>query len=215
MNDFACPPQLPADGRPWVYLASQSPRRQALLRDWGVQTVPLLPDPHEDAEALEQPQPGEAPAVYVRRVARAKLAAALARLRRRGWPDGVVLAADTTVALDGAILGKPADAAAARAMLARLSGRTHQVLTAVAVAAGARRWLRVSRSRVAMRVLTPAEIDAYVASGEPFGKAGAYAIQGRAALWVRRMAGSHSGIVGLPAFETGALLARAGLQLLR
>ena len=209
------PPDLPTDGRPWVYLASQSPRRHELLRTWGVTPVPLLPDAHEDPEELEVPAPNEPPAAYVRRVTRAKLAAAVARLRRRSWPAGVVLSADTTVAVDGAILGKPTDAADAAVMLARLSGRAHEVLTAVAVAHGPRRWLRLSRSRVLFKWLTSAEIDAYVTSGEPMGKAGAYAIQGVAALWVRRIHGSHSGIVGLPASETGELLARAGLTPLR
>ncbi|TSE35373.1 Maf family protein [Tepidimonas charontis] len=206
-------PAVPADGRPWVYLASQSPRRRDLLLQWGVTPVPLPPDPEEDAEALEAVQPGEAPAAYVRRVTRAKLRAAQQRLRRRGWPPGVVLCADTTVALYGAILGKPADAAEAAQMLRRLSGRVHHVLTAVAVASPLGQWRALSRSRVWFADLSEADIAAYVASGEPMGKAGAYAIQGRAALWVRRISGSHSGIVGLPAFETGALLRRAGVAL--
>lgn len=215
MNPLQSGVLRPDGQRPWVYLASQSPRRQELLRQWGAEPVLLLPDPDEDAEALEAVRPGEPAAAYVRRATRAKLAAALRRLRRRGWPPGVVLAADTTVTLDGAILGKPVDADDAQAMLARLSGRTHEVLTAVAVAAAGQRWLRLSRSRVTFKALTAQEIAAYVASGEPLGKAGAYAIQGRAALWVRRIQGSHSGIVGLPAYETGQLLARAGLALLR
>ena len=125
-------------------------------------------------------------------------------------PPAPVLAADTTVALGRRILGKPADAAEAAATLARLSGRTHRVLTAVAVQAGRRRWQALQVSHVRFATLTAADIDAYVASGEPFGKAGAYAIQGALAAWIERIDGSHSGIMGLPLFETAALLARAG-----
>ncbi|WP_334135107.1 Maf family protein [Tepidimonas sp.] len=205
--------ELPADGRPWVYLASQSPRRRELLLQWGVTPVPLPPDPDEDTEALEAVRPGEAAAAYVRRVTLAKLRAARARLQRRGWPSGVVLCADTTVVLDDQILGKPTDAADAARMLRRLAGRTHWVLTAVAVAGPQGQGRALSRSRVVFKPLDEDEIAAYVASGEPMGKAGAYAIQGRAALWVRRIHGSHSGIVGLPAYETGELLRRAGVAL--
>lgn len=207
-------PALPSDGRPWAYLASQSPRRRQLLEQWGVTCVPLLPDPDEDAEALEGVLPGEAPLAYVRRVTRLKLRAAEARRRRRGWPEGVVLCADTTVADGGDILGKPADAADATRMLQRLSGRRHQVLTAVAVARGRGEWLAVSRSSVAFKSLAGDEIAAYVATGEPFGKAGAYGIQGLAGLWARRITGSYTGIVGLPAYETAEVLRRAGLKLL-
>ncbi|MDT7928867.1 Maf family protein [Tepidimonas sp.] len=208
------PPSLPADGRPWVYLASQSPRRRALLEQWGVTCVPLLPDASEDAEALEGVLPGETPLAYVRRVTRLKLRAAEARRRQRGWPPGVVLCADTTVADGGDILGKPADAADATRLLQRLSGRRHQVLTAIALAWAGREALAVSRSTVSFKPLSAEEIDAYVATGEPFGKAGAYGIQGLAGLWVRRIQGSYTGIMGLPAYETAELLRRAGLRLL-
>jgi septum formation protein len=208
------PPLLPADGRPWVYLASQSPRRRALLEQWGVTCVPLLPDASEDAEALEDVLPGEAPLAYVRRVTRLKLRAAEARRRQRGWPAGVVLCADTTVADGGDILGKPVDAADATRLLQRLSGRRHQVLTAVALAWAGREALAVSRSTVTFKPLSAEEIAAYVATGEPFGKAGAYGIQGLAGLWVRRIQGSYTGIMGLPAYETAELLRRAGLRLL-
>ncbi|WP_058616711.1 Maf family protein [Tepidimonas taiwanensis] len=206
-------PDLPTDDRPWVYLASQSPRRRQLLEQWGVTCVPLLPDPDEDAEALEVHRPGESPVTYVRRVTRLKVRAAEARRRRRGWPDGVVLCADTTVADGATILGKPADAAEATRMLQRLAGRRHQVLTAVAVVRAGQTWLALSRTQVTFKPLDDDEIAAYVASGEPFGKAGAYGIQGHAGLWVRRLCGSYTGVVGLPAYETAALLRRAGLAL--
>ncbi|MGQ9724617.1 MAG: Maf family protein [Tepidimonas sp.] len=207
-------PVAPPDGRPWVYLASQSPRRRQLLQQWGVACLPLLPDADEDAEALEGALPGEAPLAYVRRVTRQKLRAAQARRQRRGWPEGIVLCADTTVADGADILGKPADAADAARMLQRLSGRRHQVFTAVAVARDRREWLAVSRSVVTFKPLTPDEIASYIATGEPFGKAGAYGIQGRAGLWARRISGSYTGIMGLPAYETAELLRRAGLRLL-
>lgn len=197
---------------PFVYLASQSPRRSQLLAQIGVAHELLLPDAIEDAEALEAPRPGEHPEDYVQRVTRAKLDAALARWRRRALPAAPLLAADTTVALGRRMLGKPADAADARRMLRQLSGRTHRVLTAVAVLrpdAGAAPpvFAALSVSRVRWRVLDAAEIDAYVASGEPMGKAGAYAIQSGAARWTTHIAGSYSGIMGLPLHEVDRLLA--------
>jgi septum formation protein len=195
----------------FVYLASQSSRRQQLLQQLGVRFELLLPDGAEDAEALEAVRPHEAAASYVRRVTRAKLAAARSRLHRRGLPSAPILAADTTVVLGRAILGKPADAADARAMLERLSGRTHRVLSAVAVAHGSRSTLAVNESRVRFATLPSATIGAYVASGEPFGKAGAYAIQSALAGWIEHIDGSHSGIMGLPLFETARLLQRAGV----
>jgi septum formation protein len=162
--------------------------------------------------------PGEAPAAYVQRVTGLKLQASLARLKRRGLPPAPVLCADTTVALGRRILGKPADAADACAMLADLAGRRHRVLTAVAVGLpGARKdrqWAALSTSWVAFAPLTPAQIRRYVHSGEPMGKAGAYAIQGQAALWTRHISGSYSGIMGLPAHETAQLLGAAGIRLL-
>ena len=204
----------------FVYLASQSPRRLQLLEQWGVRCELLLADDKEDAESLEAVLPGEAPTAYVQRVTALKLVAALDRLRRRALPPAPVLCADTTVALGRRILGKPQDAAEARAMLADLSGREHRVLTAVAVGklagrAGrdSRSWSALSVSRVRFDALTPAQIRRYVATGEPMGKAGAYAIQGRAALWVTQMHGSYSGIMGLPAHETAQVLASAGIAL--
>ncbi len=197
-----------------IYLASQSPRRRELLTQWGVAHELLLPDADEDAEALETAKPNEAPAAYVQRVTALKLEAAMARLKRRGLPVAPVLCADTTVALGRRILGKPADAAEARRMLADLSGREHRVMTAVAVGKGTRRWAALSRSAVEFDALSPTQIRRYVAGGEPMGKAGAYAIQGHAGLWVRRIHGSHTGIIGLPAFETAQLLRAAGLPIL-
>lgn len=199
---------------PWVYLASQSPRRRDLLAQWGVQTRLLLPDAGEDAEALEAVRSGEAPARYVQRVTRHKLDAAVARLARRGWPDGPVLCADTTVALGAQILGKPASKAEARRMLQALSGQTHQVLTAVAVAHRGQVWQALSRSAVTFADWPTADIRRYVDTGEPMGKAGAYGIQGLAGLWVQRIRGSYTGIMGLPAFETAQVLRAAGLRLL-
>jgi septum formation protein len=195
----------------YVWLASQSPRRAQLLQQIGVAHRLLLPDPAEDAEALEAERPGELPAAYVQRVTRAKLQAAVARLRRRGEAPAPILCADTTVALGRRILGKPADAAQARAMLQALSGRTHRVLTAVAVHDGRRSRAALQVSHVCFAPLPAAAIDAYVTGGEPFGKAGAYAIQGAIAAWVAHIDGSHSGIMGLPLFETALLLRAAGV----
>lgn len=199
---------------PWVYLASQSPRRKQLLEQWGMRCELLLPDDHEDAEGLEDVRPGEAPAAYVRRVTRLKLEAAVARLQRRGWPDGPVLCADTTVALGRDILGKPSSKADAQRILQRLSGQKHQVLTAVAVAHRGQVWQALSRSQVTFAELSPADIRRYVATGEPMGKAGAYGIQGHGGLFISHIAGSYTGIMGLPAFETAQVLREAGLRLL-
>ena len=215
------PPRLdaqspPANDRqpvkhPFVYLASQSPRRQQLLRQLGVRFELLLPDADEDAEALEAVRPRETPEAYVRRVTRAKLAAARVRLRRRGLAAAPILAADTTVALGRSILGKPADAAEAAAMLVRLSGRSHRVVSGVAIGDGPRVHAALNVSRVRFASLPRAVVDAYVGSGDPFGKAGAYAIQSALAGWIERIDGSHSGIMGLPLFETARLLQRAGV----
>jgi septum formation protein len=194
-----------------LYLASQSPRRRQLLAQIGIEPTLLLPESGEDAEALEDVLPGELPAAYVQRVTALKLRAAVARHARQGLAPGVILCADTTVALGRRILGKPADAADAAATLAALSGRTHRVLTAVALQAGRRRWQALQVSRVRFAVFPPAVIDAYVAGGEPFGKAGSYAIQSGLAGWIAHIDGSHSGIMGLPLFETAQLLRQAGL----
>ena len=190
----------------FIYLASQSPRRRQLLEQLGVRLSLLLPDDAEAAEALEAVRPGEAPATYVRRVTGLKLQDALRRLNDRHLPPAPVLCSDTTVALGRQILGKPRDAQDAADMLARLSGQTHRVLTAVAIQSGQRRVDALSDSRVRFAALTPADIAAYIASGEWEGKAGAYAIQGRAAAFVEHISGSYSGIMGLPLFETAALL---------
>ena len=204
---------------PMVYLASQSPRRLQLLTQWGVTCELLLPDASEDAEALEAVRPGEAPRRYVQRVTRLKLLAALQRMQARGLPRAPVLCADTTVALADTILGKPATADDARQMLAQLSGRTHRVFTAVAVGVLQKTerkpvvYQAVSASNVTFSELSADVIDRYVATGEPMGKAGAYGIQGLAALWTSRINGSYTGIMGLPAFETANVLRQAGLDL--
>lgn len=202
----------------FVYLASQSPRRRQLLEQWGVRCELLLPDEAEDVEALELVRGAEAPVVYVQRVTALKLQASVERLRRRGLPMAPVLCADTTVALGRRILGKPVDAADARRMLRDLSGQRHRVLTAVAVArpgarGSVRTWSALSTSQVEFDVWSDAQIRSYVASGEPMGKAGAYAIQGAAALHIRHISGSYSGIMGLPAHETAGLLRAAGVRL--
>ncbi len=234
----------------FVYLASQSPRRRQLLEQIGVRCELLLPAASEDAEGLEAERAGELPLAYVQRVTLAKLQAAEQRLRRRGLPPAPILCSDTTVALGRRLFGKPADAADAVATLQQLSGRTHRVITAVAVAPNAEVQLspRPSGERAGVRGSPPpqsctatpapalsqgdrkpvpiaistshvtfAELDAdtiarYVASGEPFGKAGAYAIQGAAGAWVVRIAGSYTGIMGLPLYETAVLLRAAGVR---
>ncbi|WER46815.1 Maf family protein [Cupriavidus sp. WKF15] len=196
----------------YLYLASQSPRRRELLTQLGVRYELLLADDDEDAESLEVVQPGETPDDYVQRVCALKAEAALRRRERRALPDAPVLTSDTTVCLGGDILGKPADGADAAAMLAALSGTTHRVLTAVTVVSTLGMHHALSISRVTFRAMTTPEIEGYVASGEPLGKAGAYGIQGRAAEFVERIEGSYSGIMGLPLFETAALLRQARLR---
>jgi septum formation protein len=196
----------------FVYLASQSPRRGQLLEQIGVRHELLLADAGEDVEALEAVRPGELPAAYASRVARAKLKAALARRAARRLPEAPILCADTTVALGRRILGKPADAADAMRILTLLAGRTHRVITAVAVAAIGRTRVVASVSRVRFAPLAQRRIERYIASGEPFGKAGAYAIQSAAATWIERIEGSYTGIMGLPLHETAALLEWAGVD---
>jgi len=177
----------------FIYLASQSPRRRQLLDQIGVRHELLLPGADEDAEALEAERAGELPAAYVERVTRAKLRAAKARLQHRGLPDAPILCADTTVALGRRILGKPVDAADAIATLTRLSGKTHRVITAVAIGAGRRVRLAVSSSRVHVAAMPAAAIAAYVAGGD-------------FSAWIERIDGSYSGVMGLPLFETARLL---------
>lgn len=196
----------------FLYLASQSPRRAQLLGQIGVQHELLLPDADEDAESLEAVLPGEPAHAYVARVTRLKLQAALHRLQRRGLPPAPVLCADTTVALHDAILGKPADVAEAAHMLRQLSGQQHEVLTAVAIGVPglAQRHECLCASQVRFDELDEARIAAYVATGEPFGKAGAYGVQGHAATLIAHIEGSFSGIMGLPLFEVARMLRAIG-----
>jgi septum formation protein len=188
---------------PPLYLASGSPRRRELLTQIGVPYTAL------NAEIDETPFTDERPHAYVERLARGKAQAGLASLSAS--PDACVLGADTAVVLDGRILGKPIDAADACAMLTALSGREHEVLTAVAVANRQGCEALVVSSRVRFRVIQPQEIRAYWASGEPRDKAGSYAIQGLAAVFVEGLQGSYSAVVGLPLCETAELLSRFGI----
>lgn len=186
-----------------LYLASQSPRRAELLARLG---------PAFELLALDVPEirsPDETAQAYVRRVSAEKARAGLAELGTH--PDAVVLSADTEVILDGDVFGKPADAADAAAMLRRLSGRTHEVLSVVTAAAAGRETQVESRSEVTFAPLAEADIAAYVASGEPMGKAGAYAIQGPGERFVAHLSGSHSGVMGLPMHETWILLREFGV----
>ncbi len=186
---------------PQLVLASTSPRRRELLAQLGVNFEVL-------AMAVdEQPLPGELATDHVCRLALAKARAAAAQL----GPQVCVLGADTVVVLDGDIFGKPVDRDDAAAMLRRLSGRTHTVLSAVARVQGGAHVVRLSESEVTFRTLSPGEIAAYCDTGEPLDKAGAYAIQGRAAAFIRHLEGSYSGVMGLPLFETADLLAGAGV----
>lgn len=199
----------------YLFLASQSPRRRELLDQLGVAYQLLLPDAHEDAESLEAVLPGEAPRHYVQRVTALKLEAACARLARatgQKHSKTPVLCADTTVAMGRRILGKPANDSEALEMLAALSGRTHRVLTAVAISAGRRTVHALSESRVTFAPMSRADRKAYVATGEPMGKAGAYGVQGRAAAHIVHISGSYSGIMGLPLFETAQALRSVGFK---
>ena len=197
-----------------IYLASRSPRRRELLAQIGVRFHLLLlrGEPSPDPELDETPLEGETPVTYVERVARAKALAGWRRLEQRNLPRAAVLAADTTVALGGRILGKPADRKEAAAMLADLSGSTHEVLSAIALKHDAQLECALSVSEVEFKALSAAEIRQYVATGECDDKAGAYAIQGRAAQFVRSLRGSFSGVMGLPLYETAQLLERMGAQ---
>lgn len=196
----------------FIYLASQSPRRRQLLEQLGVRHELLLPGPLEDAESLEAGRAGESPSRYVRRVTGLKLDAAMARWRAQGLPAAPVLCADTTVALGAEVFGKPQDAHDAARMLARLAGTTHRVLTAVALQQGRVRREALSVSRVRFAPMSRAQIARYVASGEPLGKAGAYAVQGLAAAHIEHIAGSYSGIMGLPMRETAQMLGAFGFR---
>ena len=197
-----------------IYLASRSPRRRELLRQIGVtfEIIPLREAPRYPADVDETPRPGETPDAYVLRVACEKAQAALGITRARSLAGRPVLAADTTVVCDDMILGKPENTAAAIRMLTSLAGRAHRVLTAVAVKAGDVIDTRVSESQVWFRALTAEEMRRYVATGESTDKAGAYAVQGRAAAFITRIEGSYSGIMGLPLAETADLLRSHGIS---
>ncbi|WP_353202577.1 Maf family protein [Polynucleobacter sp.] len=199
----------------FIYLASQSPRRQELLKQIGVRFEMLAPDPSEDSESIEIPLPDEKARAYVERVTIAKSVAALARWKKQQLPWAPILCADTTVSLPnsaaGEILGKPTDAADAARILTMLSGKTHEVLTAVALTMNPsdQPISLVQVSKVQFSNLSTDQINTYIASGETFGKAGAYGIQGLGAILIPSIQGSYSGIMGLPLFETTQLLDRA------
>jgi len=187
-----------------LYLASKSPRRHELLRRLG------LPFEVLDVDIPEHREPGEAAEDYVRRVAREKAGAGL--LSVLGNPSAMVLGSDTEVVLDHEVFGKPHDAADAAAMLRRLSGRSHRVMSAVSIVSPGREVQALSVSQVTFAELTDAQIAAYVATGEPMGKAGGYAIQGGAEIFTTRLSGSYSGVMGLPLYETACLLREMGLE---
>jgi|HigsolmetaGSP11D_1036233.scaffolds.fasta_scaffold01351_6 MAF protein len=193
-----------------IYLASASPRRRELLAQIGVpHEVLRVPAPPGEDEPWH---PGESAADYVERTAREKAERAMAWIDAQRLPALPVLAADTTVIKDGMVLGKPADRDDARRILRLLSGSRHEVRTAVVLAHGPRRDMLVSVTAVDMRELSDDEIDRYCDSGEPWGKAGAYGIQGLAGCFVARIEGSYTGVMGLPLYETAALLARVGVR---
>lgn len=194
----------PDQTEPWIYLASSSPRRRELLTQLGVRHVVVM------AEIDERPHLAEPPAEYVRRIALEKARAGAAHKQ-----DKPILAADTCVVLDAQIFGKPIDKADGLAMLARLSGRTHEVLTAVALMDQGEVHSALSTTQVTFRVLSKAECVAYWRSGEPVDKAGAYAIQGLGAIFISRIEGSYSGVMGLPLYETASLLSTCGIEILR
>jgi septum formation protein len=199
----------------FIYLASQSPRRQELLKQIGVRFEMLAPDPSENSESIETPLPSEKARAYVERVTIAKSITALARWKKQQLPWAPILCADTTVSLPnsaaGEILGKPTDIANAARILGMLSGKTHAVLTAVAITIDPsdKPICLVQISEVQFANLSIDQINTYIASGEPFGKAGAYGIQGLGATLIPSIQGSYSGIMGLPLFETTQLLDRA------
>ena len=196
-----------------IYLASKSPRRRELLRQVGIQFELLLmreQAPRVDVD--EAPLRDETAHAYVERVCKLKADAALTVMRQRRLTMRPVLTADTTVALDGKILGKPVDAADARRMLTMLSGESHQVLTAIAVAAGGDVKHVLTTSFVTFAKLSEDEIKRYIDTGEPMDKAGAYAVQGQAAKFIVKLSGSYSGVMGLPLYETATLLRQCGVQ---
>lgn len=199
-----------------IYLASKSPRRRELLRQIGVE-FELLMLREEDGRhgaVSEEPHPGEAPDVYVTRITREKAQSGWEAVQWRKLPPRPVLAADTTVTVDGKILGKPANAGEAMSMLRLLSGRTHEVLTAVAVIAHQDINETLQRSEVRFADISESTLQAYCATQEPYDKAGSYGVQGLAAQFIEHISGSYTGIMGLPLFETSRLLKRAGIRLL-
>lgn len=191
-----------------IHLASSSPRRRELLTQIGVKFDVLYfrAPPREDEDISEAALPNEAPIDYVVRVARAKAEGAVCRAQWRHLPERPILAADTTLDLDGEIIGKPQNEERARETLRKLSGRSHRVLTAVVVACNGETQHRLSISTVTFKALDEDEITRYLATGEPFDKAGAYGIQGFAAAFITEISGSYSGIMGLPLYETAELL---------
>ena len=191
-----------------IYLASRSPRRAELLQQIGVQFSVLPSDINESERENENP------ADYVLRLAKTKAEACMALLVQRNGEIRPVLAADTTVSIDGRILGKPRDKEDARDMLQLMSGRQHDVLTALAIASAQGIEASLSITQVEMAVLAEDEIEAYIRSGEPFDKAGAYGIQGLASTFIKRIEGSYSGVMGLPIYETVQLLKSAGIRVL-
>ena len=197
-----------------LYLASRSPRRRELLNQIGINfdTVVFRDGMRADSETDETPMPGESPVDYVERVTRAKAMHGLRLVEERRLPMRPVLAADTTLELDGQIIGKPVDMADAAAILRRLSGRTHRVLTGVAIDHQRRTEYILSTSEVRFRHIDDEEIRHYVISGEPMDKAGAYGIQGRAGLFIEHLSGSYTGVMGLPVCETGELLKKLGFR---
>jgi len=199
-----------------IYLASRSPRRRELLKQIGVSFESLLvrEDLRRGVDVDETPLPEESAGIYVLRIARAKAAIALQQIAQRGLPQRPVLAADTMIVFEDRIIGKPDDGQDAARMLRALSGREHQVLTAVVLALREQIETQISVSSVWFRELADAEIRRYVSSGEPLDKAGAYAIQGRGAAFVTRIEGSYSGIMGLPLAETADLLQRFNIPVL-
>jgi len=200
-------------GQSYFYLASRSPRRRELLNQIGVdhQVLTQRIKAERGPDVNEDPLPGEKPRDYVMRVCRDKAENGWMRVVQRKLPVRGVLAADTTVCIGDEILGTPADAAQAADFLARLSGREHEVLTAIAFKLGERMETELSVTAVRFREISAAEIARYVASGEPMDKAGAYGIQGRAGAFVAEIRGSYSGVMGLPLHETALLLARFGI----
>jgi len=189
-----------------IYLASSSPRRQELLRQIGLEFQVIV------SNIDEVRQPHEQPDVYVRRVASEKAAAVALQVEKHGLESHPVLGADTEVVIDGEVLGKPRDRRHARQMLARLQGRRHSVLSAICLYTPEGSESAVSESRVTLGELTASQIDNYVASGEADDKAGGYAIQGRAAIFVQCLEGSYSGVMGLPLFELNRVLLRVGIS---